>query len=171
MSFWTESETNIILNSNINKETKNNNRATIEAKEPKTEEKKKKPKKKIIKKKSKKLSEKESIIKKINFDNIINTENIEINNTIIKNEENILLNKIEEKERGESWLLSSSNETDKAYKDLGNLARAVDEKIKTFSTMSDKNKCLDFYRNKADDKAFQVKNSFLCWTPAKNEGQ
>ena len=102
MSFWTESETNIILNSNINKETKNNNRATIEAKEPKTEEKKKKPKKKIIKKKSKKLSEKESIIKKINFDNIINTENIEINNTIIKNEENILLNKIEEKERGES---------------------------------------------------------------------
>ena len=48
----------------------------------------------------------------------------------------------------------------KAYKDLENLARAVDEKIKTFSTMGDKNKCLDFYRNKADDKAFQVKNGW-----------
>ena len=26
--------------------------------------------------------------------------------------------------------------------------------------MGDENKCLDFYRNKADDKAFQVKNGW-----------
>ena len=75
-----------------------NNRATMKIKEPKTEEKKKKPKKKIVKKKNKKLSEKEDVIKKINFDNIVNTENTELDNVIIKNEENILLNKIEEKE-------------------------------------------------------------------------
>ena len=74
------------------------NRASIEIKEPKTEEKKKKPKKKIVKKKSKKLPENENIIKKINFDNIVNTDKTEINNAVIKNEENLLLNKIEEKE-------------------------------------------------------------------------
>ena len=83
---------------NDNNDNDINNRATTEIKEPKTEEKKKKPKKKIVKKKSKKLSENENIIKKINFDNIVNTDKTEINNAVIKNEENLLLNKIEEKE-------------------------------------------------------------------------
>ena len=91
-----------------------NNRATTEIKEPKTEEKKKKPKKKIVKKKSKKLSEKEDVIKKINFDNIVNTENTEINNAIIKNEENILLNKIEEKENEADENINKKEKKEKA---------------------------------------------------------
>ncbi len=54
-----------------------------------------------------------------------------------------------------------SSEADKAYKDLEGVANAVDEKIKIVcSSMGDQSKCLDFYRNKADDKAFQVKNGW-----------
>ena len=97
-----------------------NNRAITENKEPKTEEKKKKPKKKIIKKKSKKLSEKQDVIKKINFDDIDNNDKIEQNTDSIQ-KENLLLNKIEENENRDGENKKTKKEKIESTQPLDNI--------------------------------------------------
>ena len=97
-----------------------NNRAITENKEPKTEEKKKKPKKKIIKKKSKKLSEKQDVIKKINFDDIDKTDKIEQNTEAVQ-KENLLLNKIEENENEDGENKITKKEKKESTQPLDNI--------------------------------------------------
>ena len=97
-----------------------NNIAITENKEPKTEEKKKKPKKKIIKKKSKKLSEKQDVIKKINFDDIDKPDKIEQNTDSIQ-KENLLLNKIEENEKEEGENKNTKKEKIESTQPLDNI--------------------------------------------------
>ena len=97
-----------------------NNRTITENKEPKTEEKKKKPKKKIIKKKSKKLSEKQDVIKKINFDDIEKTDKIEQNIEAVQ-KENLLLNKIEENENEDGENKITKKEKKESTQPLDNI--------------------------------------------------
>ena len=97
-----------------------NNRAITENKEPKTEEKKKKPKKKIIKKKSKKLSEKQDVIKKINFDDIDKTDKIEQNTEAVQ-KENLLLNKIEENKNEDGENKNTKKEKKESTQPLDNI--------------------------------------------------